>query len=129
MKLGYETTDKKIEIDIYGLVFEINNIDKLEELEDTEDDDLEGLKKSIEQVLGEGSVKKINEQRAKDGYEEMDNSVALKILIGIGQAYANEYVNSIMQPLEKSVDRINNYNRETRRYNKNNRNRGRYGRY
>ena len=40
MKLGYEDTDKKIEIEIYGLVFEIKNVDKLKEYENVEDNDL-----------------------------------------------------------------------------------------
>ena len=31
MKLGYENTDKKIEIEIYGLKFEINNVEKMKE--------------------------------------------------------------------------------------------------
>lgn len=134
MRIGYENTDKKIEIEIYGLKFEIKNVDKIKEFENIEDDDLNGLEKMIESLLGNGSIEKINEQRQKDGYDKIDCAVALKILIGIYQTYMTEYTDNIMQPLEKSIDRIervnnykNNYNREQRRYN--NRGNRRYGKY
>ena len=127
MRIGYENTDKKIEIDIYGLVFEIKNVDKIKDYENVEDDDLNGLEKMIESLLGKGAIEKLNNQREKDGYEKINSTIALNILVGISQTYINEYTNNIMQPLEKNIDRINNYNRNTKRYN--NRNRGRYGRY
>lgn len=130
MKIGYENTDKKIEIEIYGIKFEIKNVNKIKEYEDIEDDDLSGLEKVIESVLGNGSIDKINEQREKDGYEKMDSTVALNILVGIYQTYMTEYTDNIMQPIEKSIDRmdkINNFNRETKRYS--NRGKRRYGRY
>lgn len=129
MRIGYEETDKKIEIEIYGLKFEIKNVEKIKEFENVEDDDLSGLEKMIESLLGEGTIDKLNEQRKKDGYEKIDSAVALNILVGITQTYTTEYANNIMQPLEKSVNRIerlNNYNRENRRYNRGKR---RYGRY
>lgn len=127
MRIGYENTDKKIEIEIYGLKFEIKNVDKIKDYENVEDNDLNGLEKMIESVLGKGSIEKINEQRKKDGYEEIDSSVALNLLIGIYQTYTSEYTENILQPFEKSINRINNFNRETRRYN--NRGKRRYGRY
>jgi len=127
MKIGYENTDKKIEIDIYGLVFEIKNVDKIKEYENIEDNDLNGLEKMIESLLGEGSIKKLNEQRKKDGYKEIDSTIALNILVAITQTYTNSYTDKIMQPLENNISRINRYNRETRRYS--NRKRGKYGRY
>lgn len=130
MRIGYENTDKKIEIEIYGIKFEIKNVNKIKEYEDIEDDDLSGLEKVIESVLGNESIDKINEQREKDGYKKMDSTVALNILVGIYQTYMTEYTDNIMQPIEKSIDRmdkINNFNRETKRYN--NRGKRRYGRY
>lgn len=127
MKLGYDSTDRKIEIEIYGINFEISNVEKIKEFENVEDDDLNGLEKMIESLLGDGAIQKLNDQRKKDGYKEIDSAVALNILAGISQVYVNEYMNNIMQPLEKNIERVDNYNRRTRRYN--NRNRGRYGRY
>lgn len=127
MRIGYENTDKKIEIEIYGLKFEIKNIDKIKEYENVEDNDLNGLEKMIESLIGEGSINKINEKREKDGYGKVDSTIALNILVGISQQYIAEYTDNIMQPFEKSINRINNFNRETRRYN--NRGKRRYGRY
>ena len=127
MRIGYENTDKKPEIEIYGLKFEIKNVDKIKEYENVEDNDLNGLEKMIESLIGEGSINKINEKREKDGYSKIDNAVALNILVGISQQYIAEYTDNIMQPFEKSMNRINNFNRETRRYN--NRGKRRYGRY
>lgn len=127
MRIGYENTDKKIEIEIYGLNFEIKNVDKIREYEDVKDDDLNGLEKMIESLIGEGSINKINEKREKDGYGKIDSTIALNILVCISQQYISEYTDNIMQPFEKSMNRINNFNRETRRYN--NRGKRRYGRY
>ena len=127
MRIGYENTDKKPEIEIYGLKFEIKNVDKIKEYENVEDNDLNGLEKMIESLIGEGSINKINEKREKDGYSKIDSTIALNILVGISQQYIAEYTDNIMQPFEKSMNRINNFNRETRRYN--NRGKRRYGRY
>lgn len=127
MRIGYENTDKKVEIEIYGLKFEIKNVDKIKEYENVEDNDLNGLEKMIESLIGEGSINKINEQREKDGYGKIDSTIALNILVGISQQYIAEYAENIMQPFEKSINRINNFNRETRRYS--NRGKKRYGRY
>ena len=124
MKIGYESTDKKIEIDIYGIVFEIKNVEKIKEYENIEDDDLDGLEKMIETLIGNGAIKKLNEQRKKDGYGEITSTVALNILIGISQKYMKEYTDNIMRPLENSINRINNYNERARKkYNR------RYRRY
>ena len=122
MRIGYESTDKKIEIEIYGIKFEIKNTDKIKDFENVEDDDLNGLEKMIETLLGEGSITKLNEQRKKDGYEEITPTIALNILVGISQIYMKEYTNNIMNPLEDSMNRVNNFNRRNRRnYNRNNR--------
>lgn len=127
MKLGYENTDKKIEIEIYGIPFEIKNVDKMKQFEDVEDDDLNGLEEILETLLGEGAIEKLNNQREKDGYKKMDSIVALNLLVGISDLYMNTYTENIMQPLEKSAERINKYNKKFNRYNR--RKRGNYGKY
>lgn len=124
MKIGYENTDKKIEIEIYGLTFEIKNVEKLKEYEEVEDNDLNGLEKMIETVLGDGAIEKLNEKREKDGYSKIDNKVAINLLVGISQVYMTDYTNQIMQPLEKNINRITKYNK---RYN--NRGKRKYGRH
>ena len=126
MKIGYENTDKKIEIEIYDLKFEISNVEKLKEYEDIKDDDLNGLEKMIELVLGEGSVQKINEKRLKDGYKEMDSTIALNMLSEISSIYIKEYTNKIIEPIHKAYNEMNKYSVKRQNYN----NRGkRYGRY
>ena len=115
MRIGYENTDKKIEIEIYGLKFEIKNVDKIREYEDIKEDDLNGLEKMIENLIWEGYINKINEKREKDGYGKIDSTIALNILVGISQQYISEYTDNIMQPIKKSVKRINKYNKKKRR--------------
>lgn len=127
MKIGYENTDKKIEVEIYGLKFELNNIEKLKDYENVEDNDLDGIKKILETILGENSVKKINEKRKKDGYKEIDNEIAINILANLSNVYMQEYQNKVFKPLTETYNNINNFNKNIRRYNK--RNRGKYGRY
>jgi hypothetical protein len=127
MKLGYENTDKKIEVEIYGIPFEIKNVDKMKQFEDVEDDDLNGLEEILETLLGEGAIEKLNNQREKDGYKKIDSTIALNLLVGISDLYMNTYTENIMQPLEKSAERINKYNKKFNRYNR--RKRGNYGKY
>ena len=80
LKYSYYYCDKDVNIDIGELKFEIKNVDKIREYEDIKEDDLNGLEKMIENLIGEGSINKINEKREKDGYgkicpEEMVRSV------------------------------------------------------
>ena len=128
MKIGYEQTDKKIEIEIYDLKFEIKNVEKLQEFEDVKDNDLDTIKKMIETMLGEGAVEKINKKRKEDGYEEINSSIALNILLGIYKVYSSEYIDGVLGSMEQMEDRVNNINRNTRR-NYNRGNRRRYDRY
>lgn len=128
MKIGYEQTDKKIEIEIYDLKFEIKNVEKLQEFEDVKDNDLDTIKKMIETMLGEGAVEKINKKRKEDGYEEINSSIALNILLGIYKVYSSEYIDGVLGSMEKMENRVNNINRNTRR-NYNRGNRRRYDRY
>lgn len=110
LKLDYKDTDKKIEIDIYGLMFEIKKgIEEIdtEELKNKKNIDIEEI---IDEILGSGSTEKINKKRKEDGYEEMDSQVALTI---IGTA-VNAYVNASINPVNNV---INNYNEKVSRIN------------
>lgn len=137
MKFGYEDTDKKIEIEIYGLVFEIKNLDKrnVEELRNI-DKSLDSVEKEIENILGKGSVRELNKKRNKDGYDNMSLDVELAILGCIFETYANATANNMINKVTNTVknlnDRMNNLNkgnREQRRYNNRYNNRNRYRRY
>ena len=135
MKFGYEDTDKKIEIELYGLVFEIKNLsnDKIEEFRNF-DGNLSEVEKQIEEILGNGTIEKINNKRIADGYDKMNLEVEVNILGCIFETYAKAMTNSTIDRVSKSINDINskveglNNNRYQRRNNKYNRN-GNYNKY
>lgn len=121
MKFGYEDTDKKIEIDLYGIEFEIKlNNKKIKELENVKDEiSLKEMEMHIDEILGENAVQKINQKRKKDGYKEIDENIALQIFMCIFQAYSNSYIGNITNYMEKSNNKIETqYNRLNRNVNK-----------
>ena len=133
---GYEDTDKKIEVDFYGLTFEINNLDGIGELKKLDQDNEDVVEAQLEKILGKGAIEKINRKRVSDGYKELDLNIELNMLGCIFEAYAKETTNSVLGRVTKVTDDINKdmgniMNREQRRsynrtnYNKN-RNRRRY---
>ena len=136
ISFGYEDTDKKIEVDFYGLVFEINNLDGIGELKKLDQDNEDVVEAQLEKILGKGAIEKINRKRVSDGYKELDLNIELNMLGCIFEAYAKETTNSVLGRVTKVTDDINKdmgniMNREQRRsynrtnYNKN-RNRRRY---
>lgn len=136
ISFGYEDTDKKIEVDFYGLVFEINNLDSIGELKKLDQDNEDVVEAQLEKILGKGAIEKINRKRVSDGYKELDLNIELNMLGCIFEAYAKETTNSVLGRVTKVTDDINKdmgniMNREQRRsynrtnYNKN-RNRRRY---
>lgn len=128
MSFGYQDTDKKIEIELYGLVFEIKNLsnEKIEEFRNI-NNDLSELERQIEDILGNGSVEKINNKRIADGYDKMNLEVEVNILGCIFEAYAKAMTNNTIDRVSKSINDINskveglNNNRYQRRNNKYNR--------
>lgn len=125
-KFDYEQSDKKIKVEIYGLEFEINNLDK-EKIEDFKniDENTDVIEQEIENILGKGSVQKINEKRVKDGYKEMDLQIELGLLGFVFEIYADTLAEKTFGKIEKTMDRfeqrINKYqNRSHRRYNNRN---------
>ena len=144
VSFGYEDTDQKIEVDIYGLVFEINkkNIaDKdLNDISEEED----SIEREIREVIGEDSIEKINNKRLKDGYDEMTLDVEIAVLTCIYKAYItatsgnmiDEVMNTNKELENKARNLDSEMNREQRRnynrsYNRNQyrRNRRNYRRY
>lgn len=121
MKFGYEDTDKKIKVELYGIVFEIKlDNKKIEELENVKDEiSLKEMEMHIDEILGENAVKKINEKRKKDGYKEIDENVALQIFMCVFQAYSESYIGNITNYMENSNTKLENqYNRMNRNVNK-----------
>lgn len=121
MKFGYEDTDKKIEIELYGIVFEIKlDNKKIKELTKIKNDiNLEEMEKYLDEILGENSVKVINEKRKSDGYKEIDENIALQIFMCVFQAYSDSYIGNITNYMENSNTKLENqYNRMNRNVNK-----------
>ena len=139
VSFGYEDTDQKIEVDIYGLVFEINKkniVDK--DLKDINEDE-DTIEREIREVIGEDSIEKINNKRLKDGYDEMTLDVEIAVLTCIYKAYitatSGNMIDEIMNTNKELENKARNLdsemNREQRRnYNRNNYRRNRnYRRY
>lgn len=139
VSFGYEDTDQKIEVDIYGLVFEINKkniVDK--DLKDLNEDE-DTIEREIREVIGKDSIEKINNKRLEDGHEKMTLDVEIAVLTCIYKAYItatsgnmiNEIIEKNKELENKARNLSGNINREQRRnYNRNNYRRNRnYRRY
>lgn len=137
VSFGYEDTDSKIEVDFYGIVFEIDNLDSIDELKNLDQDNEEVIKAQLEKILGKGAIEKLNRKRVSDGYKELDLNVELNMLGCIFEAYAKGTAGSVLGRVTNAVEDINkdmnntmnreqrrNYNR-TNQYNNYNRNRNR----
>lgn len=107
LSFGYEDTDKSIEIDLYGLVFEIKNLDNLEELENLDKNDSNVIEAQLEKILGKGSIEKINNKRLSDGYQKLDLNIELNILGCIFEAYAKSMTGSVLGRVQNTVNDIN----------------------
>lgn len=107
LKFGYEDTDKKIEIELYGIVFEINNLDNIEELKNLDKKDSNIIEVQLEKILGEGSIEKINEKRRNDGYKELDLNIELNILGCIFETYAKSMTGNVIGRVTNAVDNMN----------------------
>lgn len=138
LKFSYEDTDKSIEIELYGLVFEIRDLDNIEDLKGLDRNDVNVIENQLEKILGDGSIEKINSKRRKDGYKELDLNIELNILGCIFETYAKSMTNAVLgrtvkavEDVNKDIDNFKGQNREERRnYNRNyNRNRRNYRRY
>lgn len=135
LSFGYEDTDKKIEVELYGLVFEISNLENVEELESMDRNNVNEVEAQLEKILGYGAVEKINNKRLNDGYKKLDLSIELNILGCIFEAYAKSITGNFTGKLLNTIHDVNknmsNFgNEEERRnYNRNRYNRRGYRRY
>lgn len=129
-KFGYEDSDKKIEVDIYGLNFQVKELSKIDiqEIQNNKEnvENLNNIDDLLTKMLGEDAIDRINEQRKKDGYEEMDLTVKAGILGFVFQIYCNEIlsnVEGIYNKVNNSVNNMRNYNmnRRYKKYRKNRR--------
>ena len=129
LSFGYEDTDKSIEIDLYGIVFEINNVDDIGKIKEVDNKNENAVEEAIEKLLGKGSIERINNKRRKDGYKELDLNIELNVLACIFEAYARattegiiNRVTDVVEDINENVNDANNMNRyQKRNYYKNNR--------
>lgn len=134
LSFGYEDTDKSIEVELYGLIFEINNINSINEYEKLDKSNKNSIEAQIEKILGKGAIDKINNKRINDGQKELNLDIELNILGCILEAYAKESTNKVLKRVTGAVNDINedieNLNRENRRrFNRNRGYRRKYRRY
>lgn len=130
VSFGYEDTDQKIEVDIYGLVFEINKkniIDKdFNDISEEED----SIEREIKEVIGEDSIEKINNKRLKDGYEKMTLDVEIAVLTCIYKAYitatSGSMIDEVMNTNKELENKARNLNGNTNREQRRNYNRNQY---
>lgn len=138
MKFGYEDTDKKIEVNLYGMIFEINKeIIVNKDINNLKENDEIQIENEIEEILGKGSIEKINNKRIIDGYKKMTLDVEIAVLTCVYKTYINATTGNMIdeiqdtnKQMEYRARNINETNREQRRNNrKNNYRRNRYRRY
>ena len=129
LSFGYEDTDKKIEVDLYGLIFEINKeniVDK--DISNIDERNEKNVENEIKELIGEDSIEKINNKRIKDGHEKMTLDVEVAVLTCIYKAYitatSGNMIDEIINTNKEIEDRVkdNAINREQKRnYNRNHR--------
>jgi len=127
LSFGYEDTDKSIEVELYGIVFEINNIDDLEKIKEVDSNNENAIEELIESLLGKGSIERINNKRRKDGYKELDLNIEMNILGCIFEAYAKgategiiDKVNNVVEDINGNMENMNTNRYQRRNYYKNN---------
>lgn len=129
INIGYDDTDEKMEIYIYGLRFEINKEKILEK--DMGNIEVSNIEKDMNDVLGAGAVEKINNKRILDGYTKMTVDVELKILSYVYTRYIETATNPVIENyynvMEKQKNKVLNMYTQRSNYKKYKRNK--YRRY
>ena len=125
IRIGFEDTDKKTKVEIYGKEFEIdeNRLSELKTDEVAEEKDINVMYKILDEILGDGTADTLNIIRKENGYGEMGVNHVLPILLKLLEVYTKK----IFEPLEEVENKYNDiYKRinrfERRSYNKNYRN-------
>lgn len=128
LKFGYEDTDQKIEVNLYGLIFEINKeniVEKNISILDSRDE--LKVEEEIRSLIGQDSIERINEQREKDGYKKMTLDVEMAVLTCIYKAYIETTTGDMIDNINASSnDMVMKAQNIGKNYNKN---RNRYKRY
>ena len=132
--LGYDRIDKSIEVEILGLIFNLN-INEIENAKNNSEN--MNIDEQIERILGKNALDRINEKMLKDGHNELSASGKTTILGFLIETYTRVLSNNMVDSVTNAIGDINknmkdftsnNFNRSQRRYN-NKYNRNNYRRY
>lgn len=123
-EIGYQDTDKEVEVKIFGLQFKIKGILNEENIKEIEENknNVELIDKQIKMLIGEDAIDKINKKRKEDGREEMDLIVKANVLGMLMGVYAEQIgtqaIDNISGTYNKLDSKINSFSRKNiSRYN------------
>lgn len=124
--LTYSDVEKKLELDIFGIKYNVDVTDKMlkefEEMSKSSEDDVELGKKAIDMVLGEGQYELLKNKYETDTKKEFGVLVLTKIIFymagRIEDFYKdeNEMVNKYQERYQNRNFRRNNRRNNYRRY-------------
>lgn len=115
--LGYDSIDKEYEVEILGLVFNLN-IGEIEKARENKDNlSIDG---QIERIIGEKSIEKINNKMKADGHNELTANGKTVILGFLIETYMKVLSNNMTNRVTSAIGNIqqdidNNINRAGRR--------------
>ena len=124
--LTYSDVEKKLELDIFGIKYNVDVTDKMlkefEEMSKSNEDDVELGKKAIDMVLGEGQYELLKNKYETDTKKEFGVLVLTKIKFYIAGRIKNFYkdendmVNKYQEKYQNRNFRRNNRRNNYRRY-------------
>ncbi len=119
--LTYSDVEKKLELDIFGIKYNIDVTDKMlkefEEMSKSDENDIEVAKKAIDLLLGEGQYELLKNKYETDTKKEFGAIVVTKIIFYMAGRVEEYYKNE-----NETVERYQNkyQNRNFRRNNRRN---------
>ena len=119
--LTYSDVEKKLELDIFGIKYNVDVTDKMlkefEEMSKSDEDDIEVAKKAIDLLLGEGQYELLKNKYETDTKKEFGAIVVTKIIFYMAGRVEEYYKNE-----NETVERYQNkyQNRNFRRNNRRN---------
>ena len=124
--LTYSDVEKKLELDIFGIKYNVDVTDKMlkefEEMSKSNEEDVELGKKAIDMVLGEGQYELLKNKYETDTKKEFGVLVLTKIIFYIAGRIEkfykdeNDMVNKYQEQYKNRNFRRNNRRNNYRRY-------------
>lgn len=124
--LTYSDVEKKLELDIFGIKYNVDVTDKMlkefEEMSKSNEEDVELGKKAIDMVLGEGQYELLKNKYETDTKKEFGVLVLTKIIFYIAGRIEkfykdeNDMVNKYQERYQNRNFRRNNRRNNYRRY-------------